>query len=72
MTGEVTTRWYILLLIGGVNKKVLTAFSNGIKTVCLLKENEKDIEDISIGIRNKIELILVSDAEMVLKGALKE
>ena len=71
MTGEVTIRGHVLP-IGGVKEKVLAAYANGIKTVYLPKGNEKNIEDIPIDVRNKIELILVDDVGTVIKGALEE
>jgi ATP-dependent Lon protease len=69
MTGEITLRGRVLP-IGGVKEKVLAANRAGIKTVIVPKDNSKDVENIPENVLNNIELIYVSEMDMVLKTAL--
>ena len=46
MTGEITLRGRVLP-IGGLKEKTLAAKNAGIKTICVPKKNEKDVEEIS-------------------------
>ena len=69
MTGEITIRGNVLP-IGGLKEKVLAAYREGIKTIVLPKENERDIEDIPENIREKLEFVLVEHMDQVLKTAL--
>lgn len=46
MTGEITLRGRVLP-IGGLKEKTLAAKNAGIKTICVPKKNEKDIDEIS-------------------------
>lgn len=69
MTGEITIRGTVLA-IGGLKEKVLAAYREGIKTIILPKENERDIEDIPEDIRRKLEFVPVESMDEVLKAAL--
>lgn len=69
MTGEITLRGNVLP-IGGLKEKVLAAFREGMKTIILPKENERDIEDIPEEVREKLEFVPVSHMDEVLKTAL--
>lgn len=60
MTGEITLHGRILA-IGGLKEKVIGAHRAGIKTVYLPVENEKDIEEIPLDIRNDIKFHYVSN-----------
>ena len=60
MTGEITLRGKILP-IGGVKEKLIAASVNGIKKVFLPKENIRDLEDIPEEVKEKLEIILVSN-----------
>lgn len=71
MTGEITLRGNVLP-IGGLKEKVIAAYREGMKTIVLPKENERDIEDIPEVVRNKLEFIPVEHMDEVLKVALIE
>ena len=58
MTGEMTLRGKILP-IGGLKEKVLGAHRNGIKTIFIPRQNEKDLEEIPEEIKKEIRFILV-------------
>lgn len=71
MTGEITIRGNVLA-IGGLKEKVLAAYREGIRTIVLPKENERDIEDIPESVREKLEFVLVENMDKVLETALCE
>ncbi len=58
MTGEITLRGNVLP-IGGLNEKLLAAKRNGIKTVIIPKENEKDLVEIKEAVKEGLEIIPV-------------
>ena len=68
MTGELTLRGRVLP-IGGLKEKLLAAKNIGIKTVCIPKDNEKDLEEISNEITDGMEIIPVDRFEQVEKQA---
>ncbi len=69
MTGEITLRGNVLA-IGGLKEKVLAAYREGMHTIILPKENERDIEDIPEAVRDKLEFVPVDHMDQVLKTAL--
>ena len=69
MTGEITLRGNVLP-IGGLKEKVLAAYREGMKTILLPKENERDIEDIPENVRDKLTFVPVEHMDEVLKTAL--
>ncbi len=68
MTGEITLRGRVRP-IGGLKEKLLAAKNAGITTVCVPKENEKDLEEITGEIKKGMEIILVERLEDVIKAA---
>ena len=58
MTGEITLRGN-LLAIGGLNEKLLAAKRNGITTVLIPKENEKDLEEIQPKVKEGLTIVPV-------------
>ena len=70
MTGEITLRGKILA-VGGLNQKLLAAQRNGIRTVLLPRENQKDLNDLPAEIREGLSLVLVSDYREVLHQVLE-
>lgn len=69
MTGEITLRGNVLP-IGGLKEKVLAAYREGMHTIILPKENERDIEDIPEPVRGKLEFVPVEHMDEVLDVAL--
>ena len=68
MTGEITLRGRVLP-IGGLKEKILAAKNAGIKTICIPKKNEKDVEEISAEIKKGLELVFVEKMQEVLEVA---
>lgn len=68
MTGEITLRGRVLP-IGGLKEKLLAAKVIGIKTVCIPKDNEKDLEEISKEITDGMEIVPVEKFSRVEKIA---
>ena len=69
MTGEITLRGRVLP-IGGLKEKILAAKNAGIKTVCIPKKNEKDVDEIATEIKKGLEIIFVEHLSQVLDVAL--
>lgn len=68
MTGEITLRGRVLP-IGGLKEKLLAAKNAGIKTVCVPKKNEKDMDEISNEITKGLEIVFVESLQQVLDVA---
>ena len=69
MTGEVTLRGRVLA-IGGLKEKTMAALRNGIRTVILPAENEKDLEEIDQTVRAALHFLPVEQVDAVLAYAL--
>ena len=69
MTGEVTLRGRVLP-IGGLKEKTMAALRNGIKTVIIPKENEKDLPEIDQTVRKALHFIPVETVDAVFAAAL--
>ena len=69
MTGEITLRGRVLP-IGGLKEKSLAAFREGIKTVIIPQDNERDLADVPEKVKEAIDFVPVTDIEFVLQKAL--
>ncbi len=69
MTGEITLRGRVLP-IGGLKEKILAAKNAGIKTICVPRKNEPDVEEISQEIKKGLEIVFVENMQQVLETAL--
>ncbi len=69
MTGEISLRG-LVLPIGGVKEKVLAALRAGIKTVMLPRRNQKDIEDVPVEAREKLEFVWLDTVEDAVRCAM--
>ena len=69
MTGEVTLRGRVLP-IGGLREKTMAAKRNGITTVIIPKENEKDLADIDSTVRAALRFVTAETVDAVFAHAL--
>ena len=69
MTGEVTLRGRVLP-IGGLKEKTMAALRNGVKTVIIPRDNEKDLDEIDQTVRGALQFVLVDQVDQVLAAAL--
>ena len=69
MTGEVTLRGRVLP-IGGLKEKTMAALRNGIQTVIIPRENEKDLEEIDQTVRKALHFVPVETVDAVFAVAL--
>ncbi len=73
MTGEITLRGNVLA-IGGLNEKLIAAQRNGIRTVLIPKDNEKDLTEIQEKVKQGLHIIgieKVADAIPYVFGSKK-
>ena len=71
MTGEVTLRGRVLP-IGGLKEKTMAALRNGVRTVIIPKDNEKDLEEIDQTVRKALHFVPVSTVDAVFAAALTQ
>ena len=69
MTGEITLRGRILP-IGGLTEKLLAARRGNITRILMPRENERNLQDVPLKIRNSLTIELVDDVDEVLQKAL--
>ena len=69
MTGEVTLRGRVLP-IGGLKEKTMAAYRNGIRTVLIPADNEKDLEEIDPIVKAGLRFVAVDEVDQVLAEAL--
>lgn len=69
MTGEITLRGRVLP-IGGLKEKTMAAYRNGITTVIVPADNEKDLEEIDQTVRAGLRFVPVEQVDEVLAEAL--
>ena len=69
MTGEVTLRGRVLP-IGGLKEKTMAAYREGIRTVLIPADNEKDLEEIDPTVKAGLRFVPVEGVDQVLAEAL--
>lgn len=69
MTGEITLLGKVLP-IGGLKEKTMAAYRAGIKTVCIPKDNEPDLEEIDDKVKANLHFVPAEDISTVLETAL--
>ena len=70
MTGEISLRGAVLP-IGGLLEKLMAAERAGIRKVLIPKENVRDLEDVPEEIKEKLEIVPVSQVKEVIRHALR-
>ena len=70
MTGEISIRGRVLP-IGGLREKTMAALRNGIHTVIIPNDNEKDLAEIDQTVRRALNFIPVDHVDSVLQAALE-
>lgn len=71
MTGEITLRGEVLE-IGGLKEKLIAALRGGIKTVIIPEDNQKDLEEIPVNVKEGLKIIPVRWIDEVLQIALEK
>ncbi len=69
MTGEISLRGRVLP-IGGLKEKTMAALRQGITTVIIPRDNEKDLEEIDQQVRQQLTFVTAATVDTVLRTAL--
>lgn len=69
MTGEVTIRGRVLP-IGGLKEKAMAAYTGGVKTIFIPKENLADLEDVDAIVKENVKFVPVAYVDEILRQAL--
>jgi ATP-dependent Lon protease len=69
MTGEITLRGRVMP-IGGLKEKLLAAKRNGMRTVIVPRENQKDLTEVPEQVKSALNIVLVEHMDEVLRAAL--
>ena len=69
MTGEITLRGRVLP-IGGLKEKALGALRAGIRTIIIPEKNKKDLKEIPLNVKRKIDFVPVKNMDEVLSLAM--
>lgn len=69
MTGEVTIRGRVLP-IGGLKEKSMAAYTGGVKTVFIPKDNIPDLDEVDSVVKENIEFVPVENVEEIIEKAL--
>jgi ATP-dependent Lon protease len=71
MTGEITLRGRVLP-IGGLKEKALGALRAGIRTIIIPEKNRKDLSEIPVNVKRRIQFVPVRHMDEVLPLALEK
>ncbi|MFC1521950.1 endopeptidase La [Elusimicrobiota bacterium] len=69
MTGEITLRGAILP-VGGIKEKLIAAHREGVKSVYIPKDNEKDLEDVPADVKKDVKITCVENMDELLAQVL--
>ncbi len=65
MTGEITLRGRVLP-VGGIKEKIMGAVARGLKRAFIPRQNNKDLDDIPVELRRKIDITPVDSIDALL------
>ncbi|MDR2422314.1 MAG: endopeptidase La [Deltaproteobacteria bacterium] len=65
MTGEITLRGQVMA-IGGLKEKALAALRARVKRIVIPRQNKKDLVELPVSLKKKVEFILVDDIQELL------
>jgi ATP-dependent Lon protease len=65
MTGEITLRGYVLK-IGGLREKSIAAHRSGLKRIFIPKDNEVDLDDVPLEVKNALKIIPIATIDDLL------
>jgi len=71
MTGEITLRGRVLP-VGGIKEKILGAVARGLKHAVIPMQNAKDLEEIPVELRRRIDIRTVETIDELLGLVLEE
>ncbi|MDP2640049.1 MAG: S16 family serine protease, partial [Betaproteobacteria bacterium] len=70
MTGEISLRG-LVLPVGGIKEKVLAAMRAGISRVMLPARNRKDLEEVPVEAKQKLEFVFLEDVDDAVRMAIE-
>ncbi len=71
MTGEISLRG-LVLPVGGIKEKVLAALRAGITRVLLPSRNRKELEEIPLAARDRLQIIWIDQVNEALEAVLED
>jgi ATP-dependent Lon protease len=71
MTGEISLRG-LVLPVGGIKEKVVAAATSGIKTVLLPSRNAKDLDDVPLDARRRLNFVWIDHVDAAAAAAFGE
>jgi len=70
MTGEISLRG-LVLPVGGIKEKVLAAMRAGVRRVMLPARNRKDLEEVPVEAKEKIEFVFLQNVDEAVRAVLE-
>ena len=71
VTGEITLTGRVLK-IGGLKEKAMAAYKAGVKTIIIPQENNADVAEFDVALKDNMEFVPVSSFAQVVFLALKK
>lgn len=71
MTGEISLRG-LVLPVGGIKEKVLAAMRAGIQRVLLPERNRRDLEEVPVEAKEKLEFVFLQNVDDAVRNAVEK